>query len=502
MTPRRVLIILFISMALASGSVWGPDTRLTNNDSLSYFGFPTMWAIAADNRGWVHVVWDDQRDPQWCSEVYYKRSTDNGKTWGPDTPLTTNSNYWQEMSCIVADRFGLLHVVYTEFYYSGPGFLPIVHYKRSTDGGNTWSGQVNLDTLQGDFAGHTSLASDLKNGVYVLFANQTGPTMYNLDNYFIGSTNGGKTWGTTKRLTNSQAALWGSIAGDTLGRVHICYPDGRTGARQLYYRRSTDMGKTFEPEVILTTGSSNKFNPSIYTDRGDRIYIVWQDNRDGNYEVYYIRSTDGGTTWGSETRLTNDPNDSQEANITCDLSNGVYIVWNDNRAGYGVYFKESTDGGNTWSSDTCLTNGAVPDPDQFFPNIACSESGEYLHVAWKDKRDGNLEVYYKRRAPAPRVQDNFRNRVPSENVRISPNPAVDKVSINYHLTKPDQVVLQIYDSSGRIIKTLDKGYKDSGEHQIVWDGCDHEAKRVSSGVYFVRLRTDKSDEFVRFVLVR
>lgn len=239
-TGMRLVFTLSVSMTLASGQEWGPDTRLTINDSLSYFGYPTFWGIAADPRGWVHVVWDDQRDPQWCTEVYYKRSTDNGATWGPDTSLTTNSNYWQEAPCIVADRSGRLHVVYTEFYYLGSMFYPIVHYKRSTDGGNTWSSQVNLIQVAGDFAGHTSLASDLNNGVYVLFANQTGPSMYHLDNYFIGSTDGGRTWGTTKRLTYSQSALWGSVAGDTLGRVHICYPDGRSGARQLYYRRSTN----------------------------------------------------------------------------------------------------------------------------------------------------------------------------------------------------------------------------------------------------------------------
>jgi hypothetical protein len=37
---------------------------------------------------------------------------------------------------------------------------------------------------------------------------------------------------------------------------------------------------------------------------GSSIHLVWRDDRDGNQEIYYIRSADGGLTWGADTRLT------------------------------------------------------------------------------------------------------------------------------------------------------------------------------------------------------
>lgn len=506
-------VLLLVNICLTNKilcQVWEPDTRLTFDDSLSYFGYPTQWSIAADNANRVHIVWCDLRDPQFASEVYYKRSTDNGETWETETPLTQGSNYWQEKPCIVSDKQGRLHVVYTEFVYSDSRFSPIIHYRGSIDGGNTWGSQINIAGVQGDFAGHTSLASDLSSGVYVLFCDQTGMSWNQLDNFFICSTNGGNTWGTPYRLTYSETALWGSIAADTLGRVHIVYVEAPTSGRQLYYRRSTDMGQSFESPVQLTSANSNKFNGSIYTDRGNNVHVVWEDYRDGNKEIYYIHSTDGGTTWGSVTRLTNDPNNSGEANITTDLNDNVYLVWTDDRGPEGVYFKESIDGGNTWSNDTCLTSGAVPQYGQFFPNIACSDSG-YLHIAWKDQRDGNLEVYYKRRIPEQGIWEDVTKSSNCKGMKISPNPFSKKTVIQFGSSGVQELnsqpsnsstpQLKIYDLSGRLIRTFPPSLFPS-HSSVTWDGTDDVGRKVPPGLYFIRLNAGNYKESRKVIMLK
>jgi hypothetical protein len=40
---------------------------------------------------------------------------------------------------------------------------------------------------------------------------------------------------------------------------------------------------------------------------GNYVHIVWIDKRDGNTEIYYKCSTDGGINWQADVRLTNDP---------------------------------------------------------------------------------------------------------------------------------------------------------------------------------------------------
>ena len=40
---------------------------------------------------------------------------------------------------------------------------------------------------------------------------------------------------------------------------------------------------------------------------GNVVHVVWTDERDGNWEVYYKRSTDGGLHWDPDYRITDDP---------------------------------------------------------------------------------------------------------------------------------------------------------------------------------------------------
>jgi hypothetical protein len=503
-------ILGFIAIGSAQ-HVWTSDTRLTYDDSTSYFGYPSHWAISADTFGRVHVVWFDTRGG-FPSEVYYKRSTENGTTWGPDTPLTTGSSYWQETPSVATDHLGRVHVVYTEFesFY----LQPIVHYKRSTDGGNSWGAQHNIQYLQGDWAFNSSLASDLGDCLYVLYTTQTGVLPGELDIYCERSLDGGANWyWTNRRLTTSQAALYGSVAADTLNRVHVVYVEGEIGARQLFYRKSIDSGSSFASAVQLTSANSDKFFTSICTDRTDMVHVAWEDYRHGDWEIYYIHSTDGGTTWGSETRLTVDSNSSREPNITADLKGGVYLVWTDNRPDEGVYFKYSTSNGNDWSNDTCLTNGAVAQYGQLFPNIACTEPGDYLHVAWQDYRDANREVYYKRGYDDVGIQENTQEAISSSLFRIFPNPFTTMTQINLgkvlapkskDIDSPGNGMfsdLCIYDAIGRLVREWD--YVSIGQSDyIVWDGSDDTGRSLPAGIYFVQFKADDYGAIEKVILLR
>lgn len=65
---------------------WEPDVRLTNDGAESYTSFPDGRCLAASGNV-LHAVWYDYRDGS--GDIYYKRSQDNGTSWGPDTRLTT-----------------------------------------------------------------------------------------------------------------------------------------------------------------------------------------------------------------------------------------------------------------------------------------------------------------------------------------------------------------------------------------------------------------------------
>ncbi len=130
----------------------------------------------------------------------------------------------------------------------------------------------------------------------------------------------------------------------------------------------------------------------------NNLHIVWYDKRDGNFEIYYKRSTDNGTTWGEDVRLTNDTVYSGYPGIAVSGS-VVHVVWVqgiDARGDSGcqVYYRRSTDGGQTWEPSIQLSNSIGGYYGGWFPCVAVSNQN--VHVVWEDDRNGDDQIYYRR----------------------------------------------------------------------------------------------------------
>ena len=95
------------------------------------------------------------------------------------------------------------------------------------------------------------------------------------------------------------------------------------------------------------------------------------------------------------------------------------------------------------------------------------------------------------------VGENVEGYLPSDPVLYNPipNPFNSQAVIMYDLPFTGRVMLNVYDISGRLVKTLVNGSKTSGNHREVLNAVD-----LSTGIYFVRMTfTDQS--FVRKLVV-
>jgi hypothetical protein len=72
-----------------------------------------------------------------------------------------------------------------------------------------------------------------------------------------------------------------------------------------------------------------------------------------------------------------------------------------------------------------------------------------------------------------------------------PNPFNPSTTISFSLPAEAKVKLQVFDLRGRLIKTLVDETRQSGRHDIQWDGKNRRGAQVASGVYFYRLDTGK-----------
>jgi len=68
----------------------------------------------------------------------------------------------------------------------------------------------------------------------------------------------------------------------------------------------------------------------------------------------------------------------------------------------------------------------------------------------------------------------------------SPNPFSSSTQINYILDHAGHISLNVYDISGRKVRTLINEFKTSGKHTVNWDAIG-----LSSGLYFYELKINQ-----------
>jgi hypothetical protein len=479
---KLFLFLMLLMLTGVSKAQWQPDVRLTNNAATSYTSLNNARCVVANGDS-VYVVWYDERDGN--AEIYYKRSTDGGVSWGVDTRLTNNTSISQSPSVSVFSS--VIHVVWQD---NRDGGNHEIYYKRSTDGGINWG----TDTRLTNATNNSRLPSvSVSNSVVHVVWEDLRDGNYEI--YYKRSTDGGVSWDADTRLTNDPANSLQSSVSVSISVVHVVWMDQRDGDNpEIYYKRSTDGGANWGADTKLTNNSDFSVYPSV-TVSGSVVHVVWYDTRDGDHEIYYKRSTDGGANWGADTRLTNNPGFSVYPSVSV---SGliVHVAWKDQRDGnYEIYYKRSADGGISWGADTRLTNNS-----SVSENTSISSSGSVVHVVWRDWRDGNEEIYYKRDPSGNIVGIINTNWEIPEQFSLSqnyPNPFNPVTVISYKLAVSSFTSLKIYDVLGKEAATLVNQSQLPGTYEVEFDGSN-----LGSGIYYYKLTSGDFTETRKAVLIK
>lgn len=476
-------IITIIMVLLLQGSVfsqWESDVRLTNNSSQSTRAYNNARTVDSDG-GTLHTVWSDGRDGNY--EVYYKKSTNAGLSWGTDTRLTNSAGFsFYPAISVSGNRVMVTWTDDRNGYYD-------IYFKKSDDAGNSWSPDVRL-TNNTSTSNYPSI--DASGNTIIIVWQDNRHSNYEI--YSKRSTDGGNNWETDFRLTNNSSfSEWPSvtISGSI---VNIAWEDNRDGNKEIYSKYSTDGGISWSGDNRLTNNSSPSTSVSASSE-GNFVDLTWSDQRDGNWEIYYKYSADGGVTYSPDLRLTNASGNSWWPSISS-YDSFIHVCWQDARDGNKeIYYKLSTDGGSTWSGDLRLTNSsAVSD----FPCI--NISGSALHIVWYDERDGNSEVYYKRNPTGnPIGITPVSTNVPSDYSleQNYPNPFNPVTNINFSIPKTGYIKLAVFDMTGREVAVLADGMFSAGTYK-----ADYDASALSSGVYFYKLISKDFTATKKMVLVK
>ena len=350
----------FLFRSADGGQTWKQLDALPGPRSYP-FCFQTSGSVTETPMAWGRngtlyyglVGWDvnDGGDARGNLSVVVARSTNLGTSWDT-TVARDNRNKTaadtetdRPVSGIAVDsKTGKDDVVYVTWRRNLSSATPSVPSRPmvavSTDGGKTFSDPVDMQdawakdpknvtgTIPDDkkvpanLSGFNPIATvDDKGTFYSLWERRTSnvtPTP-NFAYYVSRSADHGKTFETFEAFPETPNLAGGnstwSKEGGPQGTLHAIWhakPGQTQGDTDIYYRHSTDGGKTWSDPKLLNDDDPARLNtqllPSISVAPNGRVDAAWWDFRDdpGLYvnDVYYSYSTDNGVTWSKNIRIT------------------------------------------------------------------------------------------------------------------------------------------------------------------------------------------------------
>jgi hypothetical protein len=307
-----------------------------------------------------------------------------------------------------------------------------IYIKKSTDGGVTFSKEINLSKNPG-ISEHPQIAIS-GNNVYIAWiddasSSSSSSTIKNQEILFRKSIDGGNTFDKIINLSNSSNAdsynLEITAAGnnvyvvwqdttlptadyDTSSGVNADNNSDRSSISSkenssILFRASTDDGNTFK-KIKSLSNSAFKSYPKIAAFENSA-YVVWnvgiigdsnsEDNNANNIDngIFFTKSFDSGNSFSDTIKLNNDRNSIGESQIAA-YGNNVYVVWGgnpDDKVVGNIFFVKSTDNGNRFAKAESLG-------EQNSLNVEIISGGNNnVYIAWQALlSDGNEEILFKK----------------------------------------------------------------------------------------------------------
>ncbi len=179
-------------------------------------------------------------------------------------------------------------------------------------------------------------------------------------------------------VTDSQDDMW------------IAWHSGSAGARDIYVGQYDAVSHQLEVTTQVTSNASDQWRPALAVGTDNRLYMAWQDNRLGDWDIYLSTSADG-THWSVPLKIS-DSNDNQVSPaiaVTGSTPNTVYVAWQDGRGvSQDIYVASS----NTLFATATVTQVTNLASDQTEPIMAAG-GNNVAYVAWTDTRNGAADVY-------------------------------------------------------------------------------------------------------------
>jgi len=544
--PRspRTLRAALCACALALGSTaahaqeWGAEERVSESAVDSETGLSRA-PIAADSRGRVHVVWCEQDGAALNYQINARTRTLAG--WETTrravayTGAYPGSSGGAKYPAVVADAEDSLHIAWHDYRVAGIQNVEI--FTKSRGAGAPWdtssAGELRLTRsshpeTNGDNSYVPSLFRTATDGLGVVwfdfrFDNENAEILFKERAAGPSGNEWDTTAGDAPDVNVSETAgnsTYPAVAVAPDGTLHVVWMEQASIAAVLHRARDAASG-VWGARDTVAAGIDVVGYPAAAVDPAGALHVVWVDARDGSQAIFE-RARGAGGGWGSETRVSPAGVNAQEPAIAASADGTLHAAWHDTRVSLlnREVFLQSKPAAAPWdasgASDVRVSNASAHSTR---PSLLADALGN-VHVLWKDRRDGNGEIYYRAwRNPAltgvpaagDYAADPHDSRDPRDGTRatgaalltarVIPNPIRGGATGVVDLWRAGPLTIALYDAAGRRVREIWSGSAAAGTHDIPLQLRGAASGALAPGAYFLRVESDGGAANVRVLLL-
>lgn len=215
--------------------------------------------------------------------------------------------------------------------------------------------------------------------------------------FFRRSADEGRSFEPTQVLDEGKEASADARLGTLALGVSVVWREGSGCRSEIAFRRSITRGASFEPILNLSGSPLASLDPLI--DVRDRyVYVLWKEKQADGTDIFFSRSMDGGVTFDVPRNVSESPGKSGQYALS---SSGdlVRMVWRDQSTGGGdIFYRSSINRGASFGDVENLSQSPEKSSS---PAIISSGKGAEVHVLWEEELPGNREIFYRRGVLAP-----------------------------------------------------------------------------------------------------
>ena len=529
----KYILVIFSTIALLTNLLFAQYT----NVMISNVQAPNEPSIMINPKNTNQVVAGAN-----IASYYY--STNGGHTWTRGVLTSSLYGVWGD-PCIVVDTAENFYFFHLSNPPSGGHWIDRIVCQKSTNGGMSWidPGTYTYYNPNKDQDKEWACVDRNNNYIYVTWTQFDDYGSYSqLDSsniLFARSTNGSNTWDNVQRINqlggdciDESNTVEGAVpcVGPN-GEVYVSWsgPKIRNSQYGIFFDKSTDKGQTWLNDDIYVTDQPGgwAFNiPGIFRCNGmpitvcdlsggpfhGHIYINWSDQRNGtnDTDVWLIKSTNGGQTWGTIKRVNDDPPGKQQFFTWMDIDQTtgyLYFVFYDRRNfsdwKTDVYIARSTDGGETFTNIKISSTPFLPTGQYFFGDYNnISAHNNKVRPIWT-RMDNTLKSVWTAIIDTITGIQTISGKIPAQ-FKLSqnfPNPFNPVTKIRFDIPSNNAVKINlqliIYDITGREITKLIDGSLNPGSYEVEWN-----ASGYTSGIYVYKLIVGSYSETKKMVMIK